>query len=57
MMSAYGGYPGTYLGSSNYYNNSIVDYGAGGMYSSSKSSLSGYPLLGANTQQIYTVTT
>lgn len=56
MMSAYGGYPGTYLGSSNYYTNSIGDYGAGGLYSSSRSSLTGFPL-GTNTQQIYTVNT
>lgn len=56
MMNAYGGYPGTYLGSSNYYTSSLADYGTGGLYSSSKSSLSGLPL-GNNTQQIYTVNT
>lgn len=54
MMSAYGGYPGTYLGSSQYYTG-YNDFGAGSVYSS-KSSLSGFPLTG-NTQQIYTVNT
>ena len=56
MMSSYGSaYPGAYLGSSNYYTNSLVDYGATGMYSS-KSSVSGFPLAN-NVQQIYTVVT